>query len=316
MSNKVFSQKIFTGKQRGDNSSVQKLETLENDILCMHEFLSNRGIEIKALINQEISWVTTGIKKLKQSANNENRTEKAEAEESVVIELYETIYYKALNVYNQLTRLTYPANPVTIKYTKQAYGLFFAKNKVINVIIGLTIFCLVFFIISSAKNNNHVYGILSLLFASGLGAGFYTLSTARKYLVKRTFDPSYNPTYLIRFLLGISAGTILALIFKDVITLNDFKFSAEILAVVGGFSADAVSTILERVAELIVAVFKGTGETDPQKTDTKMRNEREIQKQKDKLDKMDALAEIKAKMVEVGAGDEIIQTVNEKLKEV
>ena len=316
MSNKTFFRKIIPGQLREEINDLQKLEAINNDILCMHEFLSNRGIEIKAPINQEISLVTTGIKKLKQLANIENRTGKAGAEESVVLELYETIYYKALNVYNQLTRLTYPANPVTIKYTKQAYGLFFAKNKVINVIIGLTILCLVFFIIYSAKNNNHVYGILSLLFASGLGAGFYTLSTARKYLVKRTFDPSYNPTYLIRFLLGITAGTILALIFKEVITLNDFKFSAEILAVVGGFSADAVSTILERVAELIVAVFKGTGETDPQKTDTKMRTAREIQKQKDKLDKIDALVAVKAKMVEMGVAEEVIKAVNEKIKEV
>ncbi|MFO7842182.1 MAG: hypothetical protein R6V16_00100 [Bacteroidales bacterium] len=316
MSNKTFFRKIIPGQLREEINDLQKLEAINNDILCMYEFLSNRGIEIKAPINQEISLVTAGIKKLKQLANIENRTEKAGAEESVVLELYETIYYKALNVYNQLTRLTYPANPVTIKYTRQAYGLFFAKNKVINVIIGLTILCLVFFIISSAKNNNHVYGILSLLFASGLGAGFYTLSTARKYLVKRTFDPSYNPTYLIRFLLGITAGTILALIFKEVITLNDFKFSAEILAVVGGFSADAVSTILERVAELIVAVFKGTGETDPQKTDANMRTAREIQKQKDKLDKIDALAAVKAKMVEMGAAEEVIKAVNEKIKEV
>lgn len=44
MSNKVFLQKIFTGQQRGDISWLQKPETLENDILCMHEFLSNRGI--------------------------------------------------------------------------------------------------------------------------------------------------------------------------------------------------------------------------------------------------------------------------------
>jgi hypothetical protein len=44
----------------------------------------------------------------------------------------------------------------------------------------------------------------------------------------------------------------------------------------------------------------GAGETDPQKTDIKMRTERKIQKQKDKLDKIDALAAVKTKMVEGG----------------
>jgi len=317
MANRTFFQKIFTGPQREEINDLEKLEALKNDILCMHEFLSNKGVEIKQSINKDISVIATNLKKIytlkySQLTNNE----KADNGANDILS-YQELYAKALFIYNQLTKLTYPATPVTIKYTRQTYGLFFAKNKVINLIIGLTILCLVFFIISNAKNNEPVYSILSLLFASGLGAGFYTLSTSIKYLVKRTFEPSYNPTYLIRFLLGITAGTILALILKkENITIQGLEFSAEILAVVGGFSADAVSTILERVAELIVAVFKGAGETDSQKTDTKMRIEREIQKQKDKLDKMDALAAIKAKMVEVGADDEIIQAVNEKLKEV
>ena len=129
MANKTFFRKIIPGQLREDINDLEKTEALKNDILCMHEFLSNRGIEIKDSINQEISLITMGIKKLKQLANNENRTEKAEAEESVVLELYETIYYKALNVYNQLTRLTYPANPVTIKYTNRRTDCFLQRTK-------------------------------------------------------------------------------------------------------------------------------------------------------------------------------------------
>ncbi|MEE4197790.1 MAG: hypothetical protein V2I54_09105 [Bacteroidales bacterium] len=308
-------QKIFAIPPREENNSLQKLEDLENDILCMHEFLSNRGIEIKDSINKEISYITVNIKKLRVLKRREENGIEKNMDRADTSLHFEEVYYKALSVYNQLTKLTYPATPVTIKYTRQAYGLFFAKNKVINVIIGLTIICLAFFIFSYRQSDQPVYGVLSLLFASGLGAGFYTLSTSRKYLVKRTFDPSYNPTYLIRFLLGITAGTILALIFKDVITLNDFKFSAEILAVVGGFSADAVSTILERVAELIVAVFKGTSGTSEPESDARLKSERELQKQKDKLDKMDALAAIKAKAVEMNAGSEILHLIDEKIKE-
>lgn len=52
--------------------------------------------------------------------------------------------------------------------------------------------------------------------------------------------------------------------------------------------------------EAYLLVVLGAGETDPQKTDIKMRTERKIQKQKDKLDKIDALAAVKTKMVEGG----------------
>jgi len=48
------------------------------------------------------------------------------------------------------------------------------------------------------------------LFGAGLGAAFYTLFTAHEYVRKRTFDPRYNSVYLIRFVLGVIAGLILA----------------------------------------------------------------------------------------------------------
>ncbi|MBI9054366.1 MAG: hypothetical protein JEY96_11150 [Bacteroidales bacterium] len=309
-------ERIFSTPIEKDKGILNKVKDLEKDIITMHKFLSDKGIEISDSINKDISTLTTNIAEIEHFCKHPNKQEIPESKKISDFEEYETLYYNSLSVYNKLTKLTYPANPETINYTKQAYGLFFANNKVINLIIILTILCLILFLISYSLNDKSIYQLLSLLFASGLGAGFYTLSSSRKYLVNRTFDPSYNPTYLIRFLLGITAGTILALIFKDVIQIENFHFSDEILAVVGGFSADAVSTILERVAELIIAVFKGTNQNDSHEVSSKIKAGKESQKQEDKLNSLNSLAEIKAKAIEHGASSDIISAIDEKMKNV
>lgn len=101
---------------------------------------------------------------------------------------------------------------------------------------------------------NSIFLILS---ASALGAGFYTLITVRRYLVKRTYNPRYNITYMIRFILGITSGTILALtLAKDV---SNYNYSTETLALVGGFAADAVAIVLKRIAEILKTALTGSG---------------------------------------------------------
>jgi len=46
--------------------------------------------------------------------------------------------------------------------------------------------------------------------AAALGAVFYVLFTALQYVNNRTFDPAYNTVYVIRFVLGVLSGLILA----------------------------------------------------------------------------------------------------------
>lgn len=99
-----------------------------------------------------------------------------------------------------------------------------------------------------------------ILSASALGAGFYTLLTVRKYLINRTFNPRYNYHYVIRFILGIISGVMLALIFSDQLHKNGENYSVEVIAIVGGFAADAVSIILNRLAEILKTALVGTDE--------------------------------------------------------
>lgn len=88
------------------------------------------------------------------------------------------------------------------------------------------------------------------------GAGFYSLFTAYGYISDRTYDPGYNIIYLVRFFLGIVAGTVL-------VTAGGWgplkSFDSTILGLVGGYSADAVNQILLRISEVLVAAVKGTG---------------------------------------------------------
>ncbi len=101
---------------------------------------------------------------------------------------------------------------------------------------------------------------LNWCFAAALGAVFYVLFTAHEYVKKRTFDPRYNSMYLIRFVLGVLAGLILASIlsaprFVQNETLR--SLGPAIAALLGGFSADAVYQILQRLVDVMLAAIRG-----------------------------------------------------------
>lgn len=88
-----------------------------------------------------------------------------------------------------------------------------------------------------------------------LGASFYILLRAGKYVSDRTFDPKYNSVYIIRFATGIVAGFILTIILAD----HKISFPPVLLALLGGFSAEAVEQILQRMVEVMLAVVHGDG---------------------------------------------------------
>jgi len=94
---------------------------------------------------------------------------------------------------------------------------------------------------------------------AGLGASFYGLFTAHEYVKDRTFDRRYNSVYMIRFVLGVVAGLILANlpVFGSDGTLR--SLSQGIIAILGGFSAEAVNQILQRLVDIMVATVKGSG---------------------------------------------------------
>jgi hypothetical protein len=114
-------------------------------------------------------------------------------------------------------------------------------------------------IINGSPNTN----CWNSLFGAGLGAAFYILMKTQKYLVDRSFDPKYNNAYLMRFVTGIVAGFILSNILGFVLDPNAqgasafAKMSPGVVALLGGFSAEAVEQILQRMVEVMLALVRG-----------------------------------------------------------
>jgi hypothetical protein len=100
-----------------------------------------------------------------------------------------------------------------------------------------------------------------LLSAAGLGASFSALFRVNKYIAMGTFDPKYETSYWIRFLVGLISGLILTQIFsfdyvealgKEGASDQSAKNAAKVtMALLGGFSADLVFNILNRMVETV-----------------------------------------------------------------
>jgi hypothetical protein len=104
---------------------------------------------------------------------------------------------------------------------------------------------------------------LNWLFGAGLGASFYGLISAMPHIKDRTFDPSYTGFYVLRFVLGLIAGLILAMVSHAAFQGNELaeRLGPGLIALLGGFSAEAVELVLKRLVEVLTAVVQGSGDT-------------------------------------------------------
>ena len=104
-----------------------------------------------------------------------------------------------------------------------------------------------------------IYNALYLLSAAALGACFFALFKARRYINAGTYDPKYEQTYWVRIILGIIAGVILALLIPLGNTGNP-ELTKPLLALLGGFSAEAVYRILGRLVETLETLVQGSND--------------------------------------------------------
>ena len=107
--------------------------------------------------------------------------------------------------------------------------------------------------------------LIFLLAASAIGSTFSMLSKVKKYVTDLTYDPKYVTDYWARFFLGIVGGLILTqLLPKD--TLDDMEgMTMPLLALLGGFSATLVHSILDRLVETVESLIQG-GKSDSNTT--------------------------------------------------
>lgn len=160
---------------------------------------------------------------------------------------------------------------------------------------------------------------LKNVFAAMLGAAFYTLYTANTYIVRRTFDRAYTIHYVVRFVLGVVAGVILANFGEYVLTGNlsagadtaGIILTQTVLALLGGYSADAVNAIFTRVAETLTTLVRG----DQSKVAQAQAEANSAVGQASLIaEELAGKQELLAKAIEEGASQSLIEAIRANIK--
>lgn len=95
---------------------------------------------------------------------------------------------------------------------------------------------------------------LFLLSAAGVGAAFAALFRASRYVAEGTYDPKYEASYWVQFILGLIAGIVL----PAIIPINGGQsLTRPLLALLGGFSASVVNRILTSLTETLESLIQG-----------------------------------------------------------
>lgn len=183
-----------------------------------------------------------------------------------------------INAHNLLVTNVSPATPKSIRYTRALYTeekdkSMFRKLPLVRNLILLALFFLVMFVLTAlspeVSNDSLDKGVLSnegpslllnlgfLTSISGLGVAFYLLKTVSTAVKKGTLIPEDTIYYIALIVLGVIAGLILS----EIIVVPDGGadtvglFDKSVLALLGGFSSDAIFTVLQSIIERLKAVF-------------------------------------------------------------
>lgn len=183
-----------------------------------------------------------------------------------------------VNAHNMLCKNIAPATPKSIAYTKKiredraGKSLFSKLPLVRNLIILSLVFLAIFVITGSSGQVNdvsldkgvmHNQGwplVLNLAYLSavaGLGVLFYMLKNVSGAVKNGTLVPEDTIYYIALIVLGVISGLIMSEILNfytsdpESISL----FNKSVLALIGGFSSDAIFTVLQGLIDRLKAIF-------------------------------------------------------------
>lgn len=181
-------------------------------------------------------------------------------------------------VHDQLSRLVAPATPRALMLMGPEHGtglramlgpVGLVRRMMVAAVISMAVFIgvsLTPYVNESltVQNSSGLELLATELFwlsAAAMGASFAMLMQVSSYVVKRNYDPRYEPSYWIKFFLGVMAGFILvALVPFDggaKGSASSLSLAQPTFAMLGGFSASAVFRILSRLVEAVESVFRG-----------------------------------------------------------
>ena len=189
-----------------------------------------------------------------------------------------------IEAYNLLCKNVAPATPKSIDYTRRVYSegenkSIFNKIPLVKNLIILAVLFLVSYItfgffpqvnndsLDNGVMNNHGVSLLLnlgyLASISGLGVLFYLLKKISASVEKSTLVGEEAVNYMAQILLGIIAG----LLISEVISIgqsstdNVTLFNKSVLALIGGFSSDAIFSVLESLITRLKTIFVPTNST-------------------------------------------------------
>lgn len=228
--------------------SQDVINTLNDEINLMLTFASNNGL----IINTEVNTLIQS-----DSIND------------------------LINAHNLLCKNVAPATPKSIGYTNHIRSIDRSKSvfKQIPLVRNLVILALLFLVAyvsfgqtkdvnnssldKGVLNNDGLSLLLNLGFLSsiaGLGVLFHLLKKVSGDVLNSTLVPEETINYVSQILLGIMSG----LIISEMIVFysnnpNDINlFNKSLLALIGGFSADAIFSVLEGLILRLKNIFVPT----------------------------------------------------------
>lgn len=178
-----------------------------------------------------------------------------------------------VRMHGVLTALVHPATPVSIRATHSVNdeGRYVTRLGTVRMVpqmlvVGLA--CVLLYVVADIVEGHDAvkYGDVTmavrLLAAAGCGAVFYNVFTVKKYITSHTYDPSYQAFYWSRLVLGILSGFILSQLLGDWLAeklgATGVDVGPVVLALLGGFSAEAVHQVLRRLVDAVVSAVRGS----------------------------------------------------------
>jgi hypothetical protein len=173
----------------------------------------------------------------------------------------------------ELVRLVAPATPRTILLLSEGrrspLAMLGPVRLVRQMLVAVLILLALFVLLSTTKYVNATSGDiltstglslfvneLFFLTAGGLGAAFSALFTAYRYIADGTYDPKYESTYWLRFILGLMAGLLLPALIPVTGSTDNETLTRPLLALLGGFSASVLYRILERLVGAVESLVR------------------------------------------------------------
>lgn len=183
-----------------------------------------------------------------------------------------------INAHNLLCENVAPATPKSIQFTKKmnkesdGKSIFYKLPLLRNLVLLAVLFLAAYIatgmttevnndsLDKGMMNNSGFPLLLNIMYlgsVAGLGVLFYLLKEVSEGLKKGALIPENAIAYISQIILGIIAGLIMSEIIAFY-TTNPEKinlFNKSLLALIGGFSSDAIFSILQGIINRIKSIF-------------------------------------------------------------